>query len=80
MHNLEKASYIKIGDGGNITLLPKGVEVAERIYERHTVLSELLESIGVSKEVAAEDACKIEHDISHETFECIKKMINKKNR
>lgn len=77
VHNLEKEGYIKIADDSTITLEKSGFEIAERIYERHTVLSELLESIGVSKEIAAEDACKIEHDISPETFECIKKAIKK---
>lgn len=77
VHNLEKEGYIKIADDSTITLEKSGFEIAERIYERHTVLSELLESIGVSKEIAAEDACKIEHDISPETFECIKKIIKK---
>lgn len=77
VHNLEKEGYIKIADDSTITLEKSGFEIAERIYERHTVLSELLESIGVSKEIAAEDACKMEHDISPETFECIKKTIKK---
>ncbi|MDY2839750.1 MAG: metal-dependent transcriptional regulator [Treponema sp.] len=75
VHNLEKENYIHIEDDGTISLEEKGREIAERIYERHTVLSALLESIGVSKETASEDACKIEHDISVETFECIKKVI-----
>ncbi|MCI5606874.1 MAG: metal-dependent transcriptional regulator [Spirochaetia bacterium] len=75
VHNLEKENYIHIEDDGTISLEEKGREIAERIYERHTVLSALLESIGVSKETASEDACKIEHDISVETFECIKKLL-----
>lgn len=75
VHNLEKENYIHIEDDGTISLEEKGREIAECIYERHTVLSALLESIGVSKETASEDACKIEHDISVETFECIKKVI-----
>lgn len=78
VHNLEKENYIVISEDGNISLAPKGLEIAERIYERHTVLTSLLESIGVPSEIASEDACKIEHDISPETFECIKKAISKK--
>lgn len=74
VHNLEAENYIKISDG-EITLEEKGLEIANRIYERHTVLTALLEKIGVSPETAAEDACKIEHDISVETFECIKKQL-----
>lgn len=75
VHNLEKEKYIKISEDGTIILLEKGLEIAKRIYERHTVLTDLLIKIGVSPETAAEDACKIEHDISIETFDCIKKVI-----
>ena len=77
VHNLEKEHYIKINDNGTIKLEPAGLEIAERIYERHTVITDLLIAIGVSEEVAAEDACKIEHDISVETFDCVKKAIKK---
>lgn len=77
VHNLEKEHYIKINENGTIKLEPAGLEIAERIYERHTVLTDLLVAIGVSEEVAADDACKIEHDISIETFDCIKKTIKK---
>ena len=80
VHNLEKEHYIKIKENGTISLEPAGREIAERIYERHTVLTDLLVSIGVSEAVAAEDACKIEHDISVETFDCIKKVIKKKGK
>ena len=76
IHNLENEQYVKIGDDGNITLEPKGLEIAEKIYERHTVLSKMLEEIGVPADIAAEDACKIEHDISDITFECIKNRIS----
>ena len=77
VHNLEKEHYIKILENGNIILEPAGLEIAERIYERHTVLTDLLIAIGVSEKTASEDACKIEHDISVETFNCIKKTIKK---
>lgn len=77
IHNLENENYVKIDSDGKITLLPKGLEIAERIWERHTVLTDLFVKIGVSPETAAEDACKIEHDLSIETFDCIKKVINK---
>jgi len=76
VHNLENEKYIKIADDGSIELLPKGLEIAETIYERHTVLTDLLIKIGVSAETASEDACKIEHDISAETFDCIKKSLS----
>lgn len=78
IHNLEKDGYIKISPEGNITLESSGLEVAERIYERHTVLTKILVSLGVSEKTASEDACKMEHDISIETFECIKKHISSK--
>lgn len=80
VHNLEKEGYISISEDQSIELLPKGLEIAEKIYERHTVLSALLESIGVSKETASEDACKIEHCVSEETFECIKKAMECHNK
>ncbi len=75
VHNLEKENYISIDNEQIITLTPKGLEIAKNIYERHEVLSNLLESIGVSKETAVADACKIEHDISDESFNAIKKII-----
>ncbi len=80
VHNLEKEHYIKIAENGTITLEKPGKEIAERIYERHTVLTDLLISIGVSEKTASEDACKIEHDISVETFNCIKKAIKKNEK
>ena len=80
VHNLEKEHYIKITEKGTIVLEPAGREIAERIYERHTVLTDLLVSIGVSEKTAAEDACKIEHDISVEYFNCIKKAIKKSQK
>ena len=78
IHNFEKEGLLTIADDGEITLTSKGLEIAERIYERHTVLTNLLEYIGVSKTTAEEDACKIEHDISIETFNCIKKVMENK--
>ena len=66
IHNLES----------HIFLEPKGLEIAQKIYERHTVLTEMLVKLGVSENAASEDACKIEHDISDETFNCIKKFVN----
>ena len=77
VHNLEKEKYLKISESGFISLEPKGLEIAERIYERHTVLTKLLVGIGVPEEIAEQDACKVEHVISPETFECIKKATSK---
>ena len=72
---LRDGGFILVGDDGNITLTETGKEVAERIYERHRVLTQWLIDIGVSPEVAAEDACKLEHNISAESFSCLKKHI-----
>lgn len=71
---LKATDYILVKENCNcIWLTEKGKEVAERIYERHVVITEMLLHIGVSPEAAAADACKIEHDLSDETFEQLKK-------
>ena len=75
MKNLRLGGYIKVDDDGNITLLDKGLEIAEKIYERHTLLSSWLTSMGVDPEVAAEDACRMEHVISSETFDALKRHV-----
>ena len=72
MKNLRLNGYIDVSKDGYITLLEKGQEIAERIYERHTLFSDWLITLGVSPEVAAEYACRIEHVISDETFEAFK--------
>ena len=70
---LKNGGYIKVDENGFITLLEPGREVAEMIYERHTLLTQYLIRLGVSPEVAAEDACKLEHVISDESFQAIKR-------
>lgn len=70
---LRENGYIAMDPAGMITLLPTGLEIAERIYERHKLLTELLLRLGVSPETAREDACKIEHDLSVETFDAIRR-------
>lgn len=77
MKLLREDGYIAMDRYGTITLLDKGAEIANNIYERHRVLSQMLESIGVSKETALADACKMEHDISQETFEKVKEYFLK---
>ena len=72
MRNLRENGYIQMDDDGYITLLPPGEEIARRIYERHKLLTQIFIQLGVSPETAAADACKIEHDLSDETFERIK--------
>ena len=73
MAKLKAGKYILMDKDGFIALTGSGREIAEKIYERHTVLTKLLISIGVDEETAAADACKIEHDISDKTFEAMKK-------
>ena len=75
MSLLKSGGYIEIDDDGLIHLTASGTEVAEKIFRRHTVLSSLLISLGVDPEVAAEDACKLEHAISDESFEAIRKHL-----
>lgn len=78
MKNLRENGFIDVDANGYITLLDKGQEIAEKMYERHTTLTNWLVQLGVPEEIAAEDACKIEHIISVESFEAIKKLINNK--
>ena len=71
MKRLRESGYVEIDGEGYITLLPPGQEIAQRIYTRHRLLTRFLTHLGVSEEVAAADACKIEHDLSEETFQKI---------
>ncbi len=77
MKNLRENGYIDVMGDGTITLLSPGKEIAEGLYMRHTILTECLTMLGVSKETAAEDACKIEHILSEESFNAIKSHLNK---
>ena len=72
MKNLRENGYIRMDDDGYITLLPPGEEIAQRIYSRHKLLTQVFIQLGVSQETAMTDACKVEHDLSDETFEKIK--------
>ena len=78
MKNLREKEYIIITDEGHISLTEEGKKIASMVYERHTLLSSLLESLGVNAQIATEDACRIEHVISTESFEAIKKYVEKK--
>ena len=73
--NMKAKEYITVDKSGYIKLTDKGLKIAKGVYERHTVISSMLEKLGVSPEVAARDACKIEHIISEESFVAIKKHI-----
>ncbi len=70
---LRESGYITFDPAGMIVLLEPGMEIAQRIYERHKLLTELLIGLGVSPETAREDACKIEHDLSVESFDAIRR-------
>lgn len=76
---LKKAEYITVDDGGFITLTEKGKVEAEKIYERHGLIAKILMEIGVGEKTATEDACKIEHVISDESIDAIKKYLQNKN-
>ena len=74
---LKQGEYLTMDKDGFLWLTEAGREVAEKIYERHQVLTALLKQVGVSDKVAEDDACRIEHDISDETFEALKKYLKK---
>ncbi|MBR3464607.1 MAG: metal-dependent transcriptional regulator [Clostridiales bacterium] len=75
---LKNGNYVRIDEQGYITLAEAGRKIAEKIYERHVVLSEFLVGLGVNRQTAEEDACRIEHIISDEAFDIIKKTVNEK--
>ena len=77
MKNLRENNHITVSDAGFITLTESGKQIADMIFERHEVISSWLISMGVSKETALEDACKMEHVIREESFDAIKKFIGK---
>lgn len=73
---LKSEGYLTVDDNGYLELTDSGLDLAKKIYERHTVLTQLLTSLGVSEETASADACKIEHVISDETLNAIKKSLS----
>ena len=77
MSLLKKGGFVESDGNGYLTLTDAGREVAEKMYQRHTILSEFLIQLGVDEETACEDACKIEHHISDVSFNAIKKYVNK---
>lgn len=76
---LKDGGYLEVDANGYLTLTEEGMEMAKKTYERHIMLSDFFESIGVDKDIAKEDACKIEHVISDETFEAMKKHLFSKD-
>lgn len=76
LKQMREKGYVTVDDENHIELTETGRAIAVRIYERHQLLSRLLMDLGVSEQVARDDACKIEHDLSDETFEAIKRYIH----
>lgn len=72
---LKNGGYIQMDEENFITLTASGLKIAEKIYNRHTVLTDMLVRLGVPEEVASQDACRMEHTISDETFEAIKRHV-----
>lgn len=73
MKQFRENGYIEMDENGYISLTEKGSKIAERMYERHVIIADFLMAIGVDEETAYQDSCKIEHDISETSFECMKK-------
>ena len=76
MKNLRANGYIEVSQEGYISLTESGLEIAQTVYERHSLMTNFLVYLGVDPEIAKEDACMMEHDISTESFEALKKHIN----
>lgn len=74
---LKRGGYVAMDTEGYLSLTDAGLTIAQKIYERHTMLTDFLVRLGVNKETAAKDACKMEHDISEETFEAMKRHVKK---
>ncbi|MBE6544303.1 MAG: metal-dependent transcriptional regulator [Ruminococcaceae bacterium] len=74
---LKNGGYVTVDSDGSISLLEPGLELAHKIYERHTVLTNLLIKLGVDAKTASDDACRIEHHISDQSFEAIKSYVEK---
>ena len=75
MKLLREKNLIEVSPEGYLTLTAEGLKIAESVYERHKILSKCLMALGVSEEVALEDACRIEHDLSEESFQALKKQL-----
>lgn len=78
LSRMKEENYVSVDDNGNVSLSLKGREIAEMIYERHNVIATILMRLGVSEKTAYEDACKMEHDISEESFHAIKEHLRTK--
>ena len=78
MKNFREEGFIVVDEDGKLSLTPKGGKIAKRVYERHSVIAEALMFLGVEEKTAYEDSCKIEHDISQQSFEKIKEFLEKR--
>ena len=78
MKKLRENGYVAVDGEGNLTLLEPGREIAERIYDRHRLLTRFFVQLGVDEAIAAEDACRVEHVISDETFDAVKRHVEMK--
>ena len=78
LKKLEDMGYVEVGPKQVLSLTPSGYDIASKIYERHKVIGHFFIALGVDEETAYKDACKIEHDLSDETFEALKKVYNEK--
>lgn len=76
LKHLKEEGFVDIGEHNHVFLTPKGKKEAEEVYERHQFLTRFFEDIGVSHEVAAKDACRVEHYVSKETFDALKEHFN----
>lgn len=79
LRQLREDGFVTVAENGGIALTESGEAVARRVYERHCIIAQLLMSLGVSRETAMEDACKIEHDISDETFSKLRQYVEQKD-
>ena len=79
MKSLREKGLVTVDDLGHISLTDEGLLIANKVYERHEILTRLLMYIGVDEETAMEDSCKIEHDLSEQTFEKLKEFLKKSN-
>lgn len=80
MKNLRENDYITFEENGEINLTENGLNIAQKIYERHVLLTNYFMALGVKEETARNDACKVEHDLSEETFNAIKAHVEKTNK
>lgn len=79
MKSFREEGYVIVDGDGNINLTDKGLKIAERVYERHEIIAKALIALGIDEDTAYEDSCKIEHDLSDQTFDKLKEYLRKKN-